>query len=206
MKLIITKENLIKALQKIIGVVEKRQTMPILSHVFFRASGESHEVIASDLEVQLSSKVELEEGSDFSENITIPDNTDIIYIGISKFGIKSNKSSKQIYCENINDNIVKIYNMLSLHGIIICSIRGLISLQKCFLESYYTDKIWDNYTAKIQPILNVYALKQPLIYQDKSVGGIENDTKFSIKSINNKTLDMENTLTTTMRFMSDRTF
>ena len=72
MKLIITKENLIKALQKIIGVVEKRQTMPILSHVFFRVNGESHEVIASDLEVQLSSKVELEEGSDFSENITIP--------------------------------------------------------------------------------------------------------------------------------------
>ena len=72
MKLIITKENLIKALQKIIGVVEKRQTMPILSHVFFRVSGESHEVIASDLEVQLSSKVDLEEGSDLSENITIP--------------------------------------------------------------------------------------------------------------------------------------
>ena len=138
---------------------------------------------------------------EFPENITIPDNTDIIYIGISKFGIKSNKSSKQIYCENINDNIVKIYNMLSMHGIIICSIRGLISLQKCFLESYYTDKIWDNYTAKIQPILNVYALKQPLIYQDKSVGGIENDTKFSINSINNKTLDMENTITNLSMFI-----
>ena len=69
MKLIITKENLIKALQKIIGVVEKRQTMPILSHVFFRVNGESHEVVASDLEVQLSSKVELEEGSDFSERV-----------------------------------------------------------------------------------------------------------------------------------------
>ena len=36
MKLIITKENLIKALQKIIGVVEKRQTMPILSHILIR--------------------------------------------------------------------------------------------------------------------------------------------------------------------------
>ena len=35
MKLIITKENLIKALQKIIGVVEKRQTMPILKPCSF---------------------------------------------------------------------------------------------------------------------------------------------------------------------------
>ena len=72
MKLIITKENLIKALQKIIGVVEKRQTMPILSHILFRINGESSEVIASDLEVQLSSKIDLEENSDFSGNITIP--------------------------------------------------------------------------------------------------------------------------------------
>ena len=36
MKLIITKENLIKALQKVIGVVEKRQSMPILSHVLLK--------------------------------------------------------------------------------------------------------------------------------------------------------------------------
>ena len=72
MKLIITKESLIKALQKIIGVVEKRQTMPILSHILFRINGKSREVIASDLEVQLSSKIDLEENSDFSGNITIP--------------------------------------------------------------------------------------------------------------------------------------
>ena len=36
MKLIITKENLIKALQKVIGGVEKRQSMPILSHVLLK--------------------------------------------------------------------------------------------------------------------------------------------------------------------------
>ncbi|MAD58795.1 MAG: DNA polymerase III subunit beta [Flammeovirgaceae bacterium] len=72
MKLIITKENLIKALQKIIGVVEKRQTMPILSHILFRKKEDSCEVVASDLEVQLSADMQIENGSDFSENITIP--------------------------------------------------------------------------------------------------------------------------------------
>ena len=41
MKLIITKENLIKAMQKIIGVVEKRQAMPILSHVLFRKNNDN---------------------------------------------------------------------------------------------------------------------------------------------------------------------
>ena len=72
MKLIITKENLIKSLQKIIGVVEKRQTMPILSHILFRKKEDTCEVVASDLEVQLSADMQLENGSDFSENITIP--------------------------------------------------------------------------------------------------------------------------------------
>jgi DNA polymerase-3 subunit beta len=59
MKLIITKENLIKALQKIIGVVEKRQTMPILSHVLFRKINNEYEVVASDLEVQITSSIML---------------------------------------------------------------------------------------------------------------------------------------------------
>jgi len=72
MKLIITKENLIKALQKIIGVVEKRQTMPILSHILFRKNGESFEAVASDLEVQLSAALSIESESDFTESITIP--------------------------------------------------------------------------------------------------------------------------------------
>ena len=72
MKIIITKENLIKALQKIIGVVEKRQTMPILSHILFRKKEDGFEVVASDLEVQLSASLALENGSDFTENITIP--------------------------------------------------------------------------------------------------------------------------------------
>ena len=72
MKIIITKENLIKALQKIIGVVEKRQSMPILSHILFRKSDKGYEVVASDLEVQLSSVIEVNDAQDFTGDITIP--------------------------------------------------------------------------------------------------------------------------------------
>ena len=72
MKLIITKDNLLKALQKIIGVVEKRQSMPILSHVLVRKIDGQFEVVASDLEVQLSSKIKFESEENFAEDITIP--------------------------------------------------------------------------------------------------------------------------------------
>ena len=60
MKIIITKESLIKALQKIIDVVEKRQTMPIVSNILFRKKEDGFEVVASDLEVQLSASLALE--------------------------------------------------------------------------------------------------------------------------------------------------
>ncbi len=72
MKIIVTKENLLKALQKIIGVVEKRQSMPILGHILFKKSDKGYEVVASDLEVQLSSVIELNDVQNFTDNITIP--------------------------------------------------------------------------------------------------------------------------------------
>ena len=49
--------------------------------------------------------------------------------------------------------------MLAFHGTIVCSTRGLLTMQKCMFESYYQNKIYDLYTALIQPYLNVYALK-----------------------------------------------
>jgi hypothetical protein len=67
--------------------------------------------------------------------------------------------------------------MLSLHGIIICSARGLLAIQKCMLESYFKDVIWDIFIAQVQPFYNVYALKKPLVYQWSEIGGQERQTK-----------------------------
>ena len=72
MKLIITKENLIKAMQKIIGVVEKRQAMPILSHILLEKKEDNFEVLASDLEVQLSSNIIFESESEYTKEFTAP--------------------------------------------------------------------------------------------------------------------------------------
>jgi mannosyltransferase OCH1-like enzyme len=66
--------------------------------------------------------------------------------------------------------------MLSLHGIMICSLRGMLSIQKCMLEGYFKNTVWDIFTANIQPYLNVYALKNPLVYQYKLLGGQQSGT------------------------------
>ena len=53
MKLSATRDVLLKPLQAVIGVVERRQTMPILSNVLLVAKDGELSVTATDLEVEL---------------------------------------------------------------------------------------------------------------------------------------------------------
>ena len=51
----IAKETFVKALQKVQGIVEKRNTMPILSNVLLEAAADLLLVTATDLEVGMKS-------------------------------------------------------------------------------------------------------------------------------------------------------
>uniref|UniRef100_A0A6C0HT95 Nucleotide-diphospho-sugar transferase domain-containing protein n=1 Tax=viral metagenome TaxID=1070528 RepID=A0A6C0HT95_9ZZZZ len=115
---------------------------------------------------------------EFPKTIEIPDNTDILYIGLSCCAMKHDSGACHVCFTNTTNEVIKIYNMLALHGIIICSPRGLLAIQKCMLEGYFKDIIWDIFTAQIQPFYNVYALKTPLVYQFGEIGGHEAPTKF----------------------------
>lgn len=53
MKLKIKKEEILKGLQLIQGVVEKKNTMPILSNMLFTADDKGVEIVATDLEIGL---------------------------------------------------------------------------------------------------------------------------------------------------------
>lgn len=122
------------------------------------------------------------------KTIDIPDDADILYIGLSMAAIDFNdgyKPTNTIYATNINDNCIRVYNMLSTHAIMICSARGAATYQRCMMENYYKNcKGWDVPLSRIQPFYNVYALKIPLFYQDKKYGGVEWATK--VKFENNK--------------------
>ena len=117
---------------------------------------------------------------EFPLEIETPNDTDILYIGLSEYGMNKSVCERYAVCsKTIDDNIIRVYNMLAFHGIIVCSIRGLLTLQKCMFESYFKNIIWDIYTAQIQPYLNVYALKKPLVYQYEKIGGQEKPTKIN---------------------------
>lgn len=64
MKLSITRETLLKPLQIVSGVVERRQTLPILSNVLMSVSNNSLKLVATDLEVELVTETPLTNAED----------------------------------------------------------------------------------------------------------------------------------------------
>lgn len=70
MKFSIQREDLLTPLQQVIGAVEKRQTMPSLSNVLVRSDDNHLSMTATDLEIELVSRVQLM--VDQPGEITIP--------------------------------------------------------------------------------------------------------------------------------------
>src|SRR5215813_4135813 len=70
MKLTAAREDLLAPLQSVIGVVERRQTMPVLANVLLSARDNRLNITGTDLEVELvaSSSVSIQQGGD----ITVP--------------------------------------------------------------------------------------------------------------------------------------
>ena len=70
MKLKIHREDLLNPLQHIIGAVEKRQTMPALSNILIRAQADSLTLTATDLEIELVTRIDMK--VDEPGEITLP--------------------------------------------------------------------------------------------------------------------------------------
>lgn len=70
MKFSAARETILKPLQAVIGVVERRQTMPILSNVLLSVTGGKLSVTATDLEVELVAEAEVDEEN--AGDITVP--------------------------------------------------------------------------------------------------------------------------------------
>ncbi|CAN8140593.1 DNA polymerase III subunit beta [Thiomicrorhabdus sp. 6S2-11] len=72
MKITITRENLLKVLQTVGSVVEKRHTMPILSNLLFVVNNNMLTVTASDSEIETRAQTELESCDLEHFSITLP--------------------------------------------------------------------------------------------------------------------------------------
>jgi DNA polymerase-3 subunit beta len=70
MKFIINREQLLNPLQQLVNVIEKRQTMPILSNVLMEISEDVLVLTGTDLEIQLIAKISLDNPE--AGEITVP--------------------------------------------------------------------------------------------------------------------------------------
>lgn len=70
MKFSAARETLLKPLQTVVGVVERRQTMPILSNVLLTLQGTKLSITATDLEVEMVAEAEV--NGDGGGEITVP--------------------------------------------------------------------------------------------------------------------------------------
>lgn len=72
MKFVISREALLSPLNLVAGVVERRQTLPILSNVLLRLEGSMLSITGTDLEVELVGRVALDHAPAAGGEITVP--------------------------------------------------------------------------------------------------------------------------------------
>lgn len=114
------------------------------------------------------------------ETLDIPVNSDWLYVGISRCGLTETRGwNNSVNYNIIDDTYIRVFNMLSTHGMMICSMRGAIMLQKALSDSFNTDTVIDILTAEMQKNINAYALRKPLVYQYKEIGGCEFETNLT---------------------------
>lgn len=72
MKLRVYREELLKPLLLVNGIVEKKQTLPILSNVLLKANNDGLTITATDLEIELINRISLQQPVIVSGQVTVP--------------------------------------------------------------------------------------------------------------------------------------
>ena len=96
MNIIINTEEFVNHLSNVVGVVDRKQTMPILGHVLISGNAGEITITATDLEVQISSKFKANISEDFL--ITLP--------GRKLFDILRSLGNTELELSSVDDTIL----------------------------------------------------------------------------------------------------
>lgn len=127
------------------------------------------------------------------DQIQIPNNTDMLYLGVALWSYpydintlysiqRPNIIRNSIdTVESYNDDLVKIMGMTGGHAILYISrdfIRHFI-YKMADISKYIDDLPHDLLFSSLHKSFNVFGLKQPMFYQDATLGGQEDVTKLT---------------------------
>jgi GR25 family glycosyltransferase involved in LPS biosynthesis len=101
-----------------------------------------------------------------SQAIELPDNADALYLGISHWGRYLNHSGPYVHTTRINEDIVRVHNMLATHAILYLSQEYA---NMCKRISYHFGYEVENHLdigfAEVHRFFNVYSFDEPLFRQ-----------------------------------------
>ena len=100
-------EELIEPLQTVIGVVEKKQSLPILSHVLIQLKNQTLTLTTTDMELEISASSKIKNKEDVRFTIYAKDLIDIARKLPEKTQIKFKIEEKKIYL-NANNNTFEL--------------------------------------------------------------------------------------------------
>ena len=106
----------------------------------------------------------------FNPIITIPDDADAVYLGISSWGRMNGHSGPFVQYENIDDNLHRVYNMLGTHAILYLNEEYISVCKKIAYHHHDINEHVDIGFTDVQKYYNVYAFDDPLFYQTSSNG------------------------------------
>ncbi|MDP7553730.1 MAG: DNA polymerase III subunit beta [Candidatus Thioglobus sp.] len=100
-------EELLDPLQTVIGVVEKRQTLPILSHVLLRLKDQTLTLTTTDMELEISASNKIKSSEEALFTIYAKDLIDIVRRLPEKTKIQFKIEEKKVYL-NANNNTFEL--------------------------------------------------------------------------------------------------
>ena len=106
----------------------------------------------------------------FNPIIEIPDNTDAVYLGVSSWGRMNAHSGPFVQYEKVDENLVRVYNMLGAHAILYLNQEYVSLCSRIAQNGYDIADHQDIGFAEIQRYFNVYAFNDPMFYQTSSNG------------------------------------
>ncbi len=103
---------------------------------------------------------------EFNSKIEIPDNSDALYLGISHWGRYLNHSGPYVHTTKVNEDIVRVHNMLATHAILYIS-KEYADLCKriSYHFGYEVENHLDIGFAEIHRFFNVYSFDEPIFRQ-----------------------------------------
>ena len=122
----------------------------------------------------------------FRHVINVPADADGVYLGISKWSMHPQFNRACVLYQGASvdqcPDVVRLVNMLSNHAVLFLT----RSWAEACLEAYHETATWaspdyDILQSRKMPYFKIYALKSPVFYQCKEMGGQEEPTLFTIE-------------------------